>query len=92
MTKFSSDAQILEVCEYARYAPGYLNRQLITLLMSKCLGVPNSAFRELQVPITVRVCRSKETAKGRKCKQGHAKQECVHFRTLSLRHASTSTA
>ena len=49
MTKFSSDAQILEVCEYARYAPGYLNRQLITLLMSKCLGVPDSAFRELQV-------------------------------------------
>ena len=63
MTKFSSDAQILEVCEYARYAPGYLNRQLITLLMSKCLGLPDSAFRELQVPITQRFCRSTQLPK-----------------------------
>ena len=56
MTKFSSNAQILEVCEYARYAPGYLNRQLITLLMTKRLGVPDSALRELQVPITDGYC------------------------------------
>ena len=63
MTKFSSDAHILEVCEYARYAPGYLNRQLITLLMSKCLGVPDSAFRELQVPITDGYCRSNKMPK-----------------------------
>ena len=63
MTKFSSDAQILEVCEYARYAPGYLNRQLITLLMSKCLGVPDSAFRELQVPISENICRPKQVPK-----------------------------
>ena len=57
MTKFISDAQILEVCEYARYCPGYLNRQLITLLMSKCLGVSDSVFRELQVPITAIFCK-----------------------------------
>ena len=82
MTKFSSDAQILEVCEYARYAPGYLNRQLITLLMNKCLGVPDSAFRELQVPISERLCTS--NVKGHKCQQGYAEQECVYFSLFSL--------
>ena len=49
MRKFDSDACILEVCAYAQHAPGYLNRQLITLLMDKCLGVPDESFRELQV-------------------------------------------
>lgn len=49
MKKFDSDACILEVCAYAQHAPGYLNRQLITLLMDKCLGVPDESFRELQV-------------------------------------------
>ena len=53
MTKFASDARILEVCAHAQHAPGYLNRQFITLLMDKCLGVPDGAFRELQVPVCI---------------------------------------
>ena len=51
MKKFASDARILEVCALAQYAPGYLNRQLITLLMENCLGVPDDSFRELQVSL-----------------------------------------
>ncbi len=50
MRKFDSGACILEVCEIAQYSPGYLNRQLITLLLKKSLGVPDSSFRQLQVP------------------------------------------
>ena len=49
MRKFASNACIMEVCGTAQYAPGYLNRQLITLLLDKSLGVPDSSFRELQV-------------------------------------------
>ena len=49
MNKFDSGACILEVCAVAQYSPGYLNRQLITLLLEKSLGVPDSSFRQLQV-------------------------------------------
>ncbi|EIE18524.1 RdRP-domain-containing protein, partial [Coccomyxa subellipsoidea C-169] len=48
MNKFEASAQMLEICDYARYVPGYLNRQIVTLLMQKCLGVPNSVFQRLQ--------------------------------------------
>lgn len=49
MNKFEADAQMLEICDCARYAPGFLNRQIVTLLMDKCLGVPDAIFQRLQV-------------------------------------------
>ena len=49
MNKFEAAASLLEVCEVAKYAPGYLNRQIITLLGDRCLGVPDAAFKRLQV-------------------------------------------
>jgi hypothetical protein len=49
MNKFEADAKMLEICDYARYAPGFLNRQIVTLLMEKCLGVPDGIFHRLQV-------------------------------------------
>ncbi len=48
MNKFEASAQMLEICDYARYVPGYLNRQIVTLLMQNCLGVPDSVFQRLQ--------------------------------------------
>jgi hypothetical protein len=52
MSKFEAAATNLEVCNVARHTPGYLNRQIITILMHKCLGVPDSVIRGLQVRIT----------------------------------------
>lgn len=49
MRKFETDADMLEICQFAKHAPGYLNRQIITLLMDKCLGVPDDVFKRLQV-------------------------------------------
>ena len=60
MTKFASEACIMEVCGTAQYAPGYLNRQLITLLLDKSLGVPDSSFRELQVHFAVSLLHDRE--------------------------------
>ena len=49
MSKFEATSSLLEVCEVAKFAPGYLNRQVITLLGGRCLGVPDAVFKSLQV-------------------------------------------
>ena len=49
MHKFDAACRHLEVCAIAKHCPGFLNRQVITLLMASCLGVPDDAFRRLQV-------------------------------------------
>ena len=46
MIKFKSDPTDLEILEFNRYRPGFLNRQIIILL--KSLRVSDSAFEELQ--------------------------------------------
>ncbi len=48
MNKFEAESKMLEVCCVASYVPGYLNRQIITILMEKCLGVPDAVFQQLQ--------------------------------------------
>jgi len=47
MVKFESDRTALEVVNWNRWMPCYLNRQLITLLST--LGVPDQVFVDLQV-------------------------------------------
>lgn len=46
MVKFDSQPTDLEVLEFNKYRPGFLNRQIIILLST--LGVPNKAFKKLQ--------------------------------------------
>jgi hypothetical protein len=51
MNKFEAAPRQLEVCAIAKHCPGFLNRQILTLLMANCLGVPDAAFRQLQARI-----------------------------------------
>lgn len=53
MSKFEAESQMLEVCAVASHVPGYLNRQIITVLMDKCLGVPDTVFQQLQATIII---------------------------------------
>ncbi|CAN4128030.1 unnamed protein product [Withania somnifera] len=46
MKKFDSDHTILEICSWTRFQPGFLNRQIITLLSS--LDVKDGIFWEMQ--------------------------------------------
>ncbi|GAB2284911.1 RNA dependent RNA polymerase [Dionaea muscipula] len=46
MNKFQSSHTVLEVCSWTRFQPGFLNRQIITLLSS--LSVPDEIFWEMQ--------------------------------------------
>ncbi|XXG55897.1 hypothetical protein AAC387_Pa03g3456 [Persea americana] len=46
MTKFASDHTILEVVSWTRFQPGFLNRQILTLLSA--LGVPDIVFLKMQ--------------------------------------------
>ncbi|XVE53622.1 hypothetical protein DITRI_Ditri03aG0017400 [Diplodiscus trichospermus] len=46
MTKFYSNHTTLEICSWTRFQPGFLNRQIITLLST--LGVPDEVFWEMQ--------------------------------------------
>ncbi|KAF9615730.1 hypothetical protein IFM89_026145 [Coptis chinensis] len=46
MNKFESSHNIIEVITWTRFQPGFLNRQVVTLLSS--LGVPNEVFSKLQ--------------------------------------------
>ncbi|XP_010250107.2 PREDICTED: RNA-dependent RNA polymerase 6-like [Nelumbo nucifera] len=46
MNKFESGHTTLEVCSWTRFQPGYLNRQIITLLSA--LSVPDDVFSRLQ--------------------------------------------
>lgn len=49
MRKFEAKAKNLEVVGVSKYLPAFLNRQIISILFEKSLGVPNAAFQELQV-------------------------------------------
>ena len=49
MRKFEAKANRLEVVDTSKYLPAFLNRQIISILYSKSLGVPDAAFQELQV-------------------------------------------
>ncbi|OAY64204.1 putative RNA-dependent RNA polymerase SHL2 [Ananas comosus] len=46
MNKFESNHTVLEVVSWSRFQPGFLNRQIITLLSS--LSVPDSVFARMQ--------------------------------------------
>ncbi|KFK40016.1 rna-dependent rna polymerase 6 [Arabis alpina] len=46
MNKFHSNHTILEICSWTRFQPGFLNRQIITLL--SVLGVPDEVFWDMQ--------------------------------------------
>ncbi|CAN8278417.1 unnamed protein product [Cochlearia groenlandica] len=46
MDKFHSKHTILEICSWTRFQPGFLNRQIITLL--SVLGVPDEIFWSMQ--------------------------------------------
>ncbi|OVA07789.1 RNA recognition motif domain [Macleaya cordata] len=46
MIKFQSTHSILEIVSWTRFQPGFLNRQIITLLSS--LGVPDDVFSKMQ--------------------------------------------
>jgi RNA-dependent RNA polymerase len=46
MNKFQSNHTILEICSWTRFQPGFLNRQIITLLSA--LNVPDAVFWKMQ--------------------------------------------
>lgn len=46
MRKFESTHSVLEVCSWTRFQPGFLNRQIITLLSS--LNVADAIFSQMQ--------------------------------------------
>ncbi|KAF4404318.1 hypothetical protein G4B88_014774 [Cannabis sativa] len=46
MNKFNSSHTILEICSWTRFQPGFLNRQIITLLST--LKVPDEIFWKMQ--------------------------------------------
>lgn len=46
MNKFQSNHTTLEICSWTRHQPGFLNRQIITLLSS--LNVPDDTFWRMQ--------------------------------------------
>ncbi|KAH7839138.1 hypothetical protein Vadar_000215 [Vaccinium darrowii] len=46
MRKFDSDHSILEICSWTRFQPGFLNRQIVTLLST--LDVPDDVFWKMQ--------------------------------------------
>ncbi|KAM0932075.1 putative RNA-directed RNA polymerase [Dioscorea sansibarensis] len=46
MNKFESSHNVLEVASWTRFQPGFLNRQIVTLLSS--LGVPDNVFARMQ--------------------------------------------
>ncbi|KAI8569071.1 hypothetical protein RHMOL_Rhmol02G0249700 [Rhododendron molle] len=46
MIKFESNHSILEICSWTRFQPGFLNRQIVTLLST--LDVPDDVFLKMQ--------------------------------------------
>ncbi|KAL5559802.1 hypothetical protein UlMin_036013 [Ulmus minor] len=46
MNKFESNHTILEICSWTRFQPGFLNRQIVTLLSA--LNVPDDVFWNMQ--------------------------------------------
>ncbi|KAL2896157.1 RNA-dependent RNA polymerase 6 [Bienertia sinuspersici] len=46
MNKFKSEHTVVEVCSWTRFQPGFLNRQIVTLLSA--LNVPDEVFWRMQ--------------------------------------------
>lgn len=55
MNKFKSTHTILEICSWTRFQPGFLNRQIITLLST--LNVPDETFWNMQTTMTSKLDR-----------------------------------
>ncbi|KAL2545196.1 RNA-dependent RNA polymerase 6 [Forsythia ovata] len=55
MKKFESDHTILEICSWTRFQPGFLNRQIITLLSA--LDVKDDIFWKMQETMVSRLDR-----------------------------------
>ncbi|CAH9086896.1 unnamed protein product [Cuscuta europaea] len=53
MKKFDSDHRILEICSWTRFQPGFLNRQIVTLLSA--LGVEDKIFWNMQEKMMYRL-------------------------------------
>ncbi|XP_051113272.1 RNA-dependent RNA polymerase 6 [Andrographis paniculata] len=53
MKKFDSDHTMLEICSWTRFQPGFLNRQIITLLSA--LEVPDDIFSRMQDTMVMRL-------------------------------------
>ncbi|KAG9154053.1 hypothetical protein Leryth_000546 [Lithospermum erythrorhizon] len=53
MKKFESNHTILEICSWTRFQPGFLNRQIITLLSS--LDVSDEVFWEMQLSMVAKL-------------------------------------
>ncbi|KAG5048419.1 hypothetical protein JHK85_009522 [Glycine max] len=53
MNKFQSTHNILEICAWTRFQPGFLNRQIITLLSA--LGVPDEIFWQMQAAMLLKL-------------------------------------
>ncbi|KAK7351391.1 hypothetical protein VNO77_10806 [Canavalia gladiata] len=53
MNKFQSTHTTLEICAWTRFQPGFLNRQIITLLSA--LGVPDEIFWKMQEAMLLRL-------------------------------------
>ncbi|XP_071917710.1 RNA-dependent RNA polymerase 6-like [Coffea arabica] len=53
MRKFDSTHTILEICSWTRFQPGFLNRQIITLLSA--LGVQDNIFWRMQESMILRL-------------------------------------
>ncbi|XP_027356579.1 RNA-dependent RNA polymerase 6-like [Abrus precatorius] len=53
MDKFQSTHTILEICAWTRFQPGFLNRQIITLLSA--LSVPDEIFWKMQEAMLLRL-------------------------------------
>lgn len=47
MIKFESDHTVLEICSWTRFQPGFLNRQIVTLLST--LKVSDEVFMNMQI-------------------------------------------
>lgn len=55
MNKFDSKHSVLEICSWTRFQPGFLNRQIITLLST--LNVPDEIFWEMQETMVFKLNR-----------------------------------
>lgn len=55
MKKFDSNHTILEICSWTRFQPGFLNRQIVTLLSA--LEVPDDVFWRMQELMVSRLDR-----------------------------------
>lgn len=53
MNKFQSDHTILEICSWTRFQPGFLNRQIVTLLST--LDVADEVFWQMQESMLCRL-------------------------------------